>query len=259
MGRAKQIIVKTIPSNIANDFVKKNHYSGKVAVTSTLHLGCFLDNKLHGVLSFGGSIDKRKVLPLVLDSGWNDYLELNRMAFDNYLPKNSESRCISVAIMLLKKNAPHIKWILSYADACQCGDGAIYRASGFVLTQIKKNSTMWITNTGEVVAELMVRQVWNNSSRKKLGFNLGESWTDYAKRTGAKKLQGYQLRYIYLIDKSCKLNIPTIPFCKISEMGIGMYKGKLKQQADIPHLGEDFVTNEKGEFESTDPLKFIKL
>lgn len=37
-------------------------------------------------------------------------------------------------------------------------------------------------------------------------------------------------------------------------MELGMYKGKLKQAA-IPHLGEGFVTNEKGEFESTEPLK----
>jgi len=30
MGRAKEIIVKVIPSNIAIPFVKANHYSGKV-------------------------------------------------------------------------------------------------------------------------------------------------------------------------------------------------------------------------------------
>jgi hypothetical protein len=49
MGRAKEIIVKVIPSKIANEFVKKHHYTGKVVPNSTLHFGCFLDNKLHGV------------------------------------------------------------------------------------------------------------------------------------------------------------------------------------------------------------------
>lgn len=29
MGRAKEIIVKVIPSQIANPFIKKHHYSGK--------------------------------------------------------------------------------------------------------------------------------------------------------------------------------------------------------------------------------------
>ena len=66
-------------------------------------------------------MDKRKVINLVVDENgksvkWNDMLELNRMAFDDYLPKNSESHCISIALRLIKKNAPQIKWILSFAD-----------------------------------------------------------------------------------------------------------------------------------------------
>ena len=63
MGRAKDIIVKVIPSNIANEFIKKYHYSGKVVQNSKLHFGCFLDGELHGVMSYGSPLDKRKVLP----------------------------------------------------------------------------------------------------------------------------------------------------------------------------------------------------
>lgn len=108
MGRAKDIIVKVIPAKIANEFVKKHHYSGKVVQNSNLHFGAFLDEGLHGVMSFGSPLDKRKVLPLVKTDEdksclWNEMLELNRMAFDDYLPKNSESRCIAIAIKLIKK------------------------------------------------------------------------------------------------------------------------------------------------------------
>ena len=39
------------------------------------------------------------------------------------------------------------------------------------------------------------------------------------------KLNGFQLRYIYLIDKTCKITVPILPFSKIDEMGAGMYKG----------------------------------
>ena len=112
MGRAKEIIVKVIPSKVAVPFVKLNHYSGTVSNTSSLHFGCFLDDKLHGVMSFGSPMDKSKVIGLVQPSLWNEMLELNRMAFDDYLPKYSESRCFSIAVKLIKKNAPHIKWIL---------------------------------------------------------------------------------------------------------------------------------------------------
>ena len=133
MGRAKEIILKVIPSDAANEFVKKHHYSGKFCMNSQLHFGCFLDKKLGGVMSYGCPIDKRKVIGIVKGTKWNEFLELNRMAFSDLLPKYSESRCIAISVKLLKKNAPHIKWVLSFADGTQCGDGTIYRASGFKL------------------------------------------------------------------------------------------------------------------------------
>ena len=211
MGRAKEIIVKVIKSKTANDFVKRHHYSGKVVYMSNLHFGCFLDGKLHGVMSYGSPMDKRNVLPLV-DSGikdlnkrWNEMLELNRMAFDDYLPKYSESRCIAISIRLIKKNAPQIKWLLSYSDATQCGDGTIYRASGFKLTQINKNGTIYKLANGQIVAKR------------------GDSKYNF---TGAKPLKGFQNRYIYLIDKKLKINVPIIPFNEIDKRGAGMYKGK---------------------------------
>ena len=207
MGRAKEIIVKVIPTSQANAFVKKHHYSGKVVMNSVLHFGAFLDGKLHGVMSYGNPIDKRNVLPFVRGTKWNEMLELNRMAFDDYLPKNSESRCIAISIRLIKKNAPHIKWILSFSDGTQCGDGTIYRASGFSLCGINKNSTIYRLPNGETIAKH------------------GTSKRDF---TGAKKLEGFQLRYLYFIDKKAKenLTLPIIPFSKIYEIGAGMYKGE---------------------------------
>ena len=139
MGRAKEITMKVIPSSIANPFIKAHHYSGKVVNNSKLHFGVFLDGQLHGVMSYGPSLDKSKIIGLVEGTGWNEFLELNRMAFDSVLPRNSESRAISMSIKLLKKYAPQVKWIISFADACSCGDGTIYRASNFVLTGIKEN------------------------------------------------------------------------------------------------------------------------
>ena len=46
------------------------------------------------------------------------------------------------------------------------------------------------------------------------------------RKMGAEPLPGYQLRYIYLIDKEAKLAVPSIPFEKIKELGAGMYRGQ---------------------------------
>ena len=115
MGRAKEITVAVIPAKIANDFIKRVHYSGKVVPNSQVHFGAFLAGDLHGVMSFGPSTDKSKLIGLVEGTGWNEFTELNRLAFDDQLPRNSESRAISIAIRLFKKNAPQVKWIISFA------------------------------------------------------------------------------------------------------------------------------------------------
>lgn len=234
MGRAKEIIVKVIPANIANPFIKRVHYSGKVVNNSKLHFGVFIDGNLHGVMSFGPSLDKSKIIGLVSDTKWNEFLELNRMAFDDALPPNSESRAISIAIRLLKKYAPQVKWIISFADGCSCGDGTIYRASGFVLTNIKENFNLCELPNGDKIHKMTLESN-PTEPRKELGgksyyqiTNGKFAFEKYVSSVGGKVLKGYQFRYIYFIDKSYKekLTVPIIPFTEIDKIGAGMYKGE---------------------------------
>jgi len=256
MGRAKEIVVKVIPAKIANEFVKKHHYSGKVVQNSSLHFGCFLDSKLHGVMSYGSPLDKSKILGIVCNTGWNEMLELNRMAFDEYLPKYSESRCISVSVKLIKKNAPQIKWILSFSDGTQCGDGTIYRASGFVLTNIVTNKNTCKLPNGEVVHKMTLESS-PTSPRKELN---GKSYyqltggkydfTKYVNEVNGIVLIGYQFRYVLIIDKTCKITVPILPFSKIDEMGAGMYKGQRvslqeRKQAQEVHQVEQLASSQK--------------
>lgn len=232
MGKVKDIVVKVIPANIANAFVRAHHYSGKVVPNSTLHFGAFLDGLLHGVMSYGASMDKRKTIGLVDGTGWNDFLELNRMAFDDYLPRNSESYCIGVSLRLIKKNAPHIKWVISFADGTQCGDGTIYRASNFVLTGIKKNTTIIMLPNGKTISGLTMTAHPDSVEIRDACAYIGVPFRRYSlsewTKMGARKMNGYQLRYVYFVDKSyaSRLTAPVIPFSRIDELGAGMYRGE---------------------------------
>jgi len=231
MPTAKDIVIKSIAATDARRIIKRLHYSGKVVNNSVLHFGVFLNNKCEGVMSYGSPLDKRKVLSLVDGTGWNEMFELNRMAFSEKLPRNSESRALAVSFRLIKKHYSHIKWILSFSDAAQCGDGAIYRASGFVLTKITKNNQIIEFPDGLRETRLVLtdaRRPRRLEIAKKYGLKVGgasslKPFIDI----GAKPIDGYQLRYIYFIDKNYKqkLTVPIIPFSKIDEMGAGMYKG----------------------------------
>lgn len=238
MDRVKEIIIKVIPASIANDFVKRHHYSGKVVPNSNLHFGAFLDGKLHGVMSYGNSMVKAKTMQLVEGTGWNEFLELNRMAFDDFLPRNSESYCIAKSLKLIKKNAPHIKWVISFADGSQCGDGTIYRAANFILTGIHENKSIIQLPSGQRVCNVLISAHPDAQEIKKECAYLGIPFKRYTCsdwiKWGGQYVKGFQLRYVYFIDKSYRqrLNVPEIPFSKIDEMGAGMYKGENVTRAE---------------------------
>ena len=129
---------------------------------------------------------------------------------DDYLPKYSESRCIAISIKLIKKNAPQIKWIISFADGTQCGDGTIYRASGFKLVGIVDNTALRMNpKTGEAMHVIQAHHLKMSSEFR--------SW---------KPFKGKQLKYIYLIDKNMVITKEVLPFTEIDKQGAGMYKGE---------------------------------
>lgn len=228
---ALEIEVKPIPKGKADEVVKKHHYSGKVVQNSQLCFGVWYKGVLMGAMQFGPPTDKRKILPLVKDTEWNGMMELNRMAFSDHLPRFSESRAISLAFKWMKKNAPHIKWVVSFADGTQCGHGTIYQASNFKLTQIKENSRLVELPNGERIHVLSmdVSQGGNKYSAdmKKNGYTSVKKYLDDY-HSGWKPLVGYMYRYIYFLDKKSEQNYTGqfIPFSKIKELGIQMVKGE---------------------------------
>jgi hypothetical protein len=259
VGDAKNIIVKPISSKDANRIIKELHYSGKVVNNSQLHLGVFRGDRCGGAMQFGPSLDKRKIVGLVSGTLWNEFLELNRLAFADWLPRNGESRAIAYAMRFIKKTYPWMKWIISFADGTQCGDGTIYRASGFYLTGLKVNNQIWEMPDGEgdqVFSRTSLtdgrskqqqQQAKNVLSRTTTKGNhileTGASSMKIYKEAGWKPKEGFQLRYIYFLDPTAKdrLTVPILPFSEIERRGAGMYKGiKRDKQAiggDHPHSG----------------------
>jgi len=255
MSKVKDIVIKLVPAATANAFVRRYHYSGKVVNNSRLHFGAFLGDRLHGVMSFGSPLDKRKVLGLVKGTRWNEMLELNRMAFDDALPKNSESRSLSVALRMIRKNAPHIKWVISFADGMQCGDGTIYRASGFLLTGFSSASMYELPedlakiNGGPIAHRLSLQCKTSTLSREIMRRTKGKNLTnsEYCNLLGMKIVPGYMLRYIYFLrpEERANLTVPILPFSEIEKRGAGMYRGE-KRVASIDGDAAGFQPEESG-------------
>jgi len=223
---AKEIIIKPIAKTEADKIVKKYHYSGKVVQNSNLNFGVFYKGLLLGAMQFGSPTDKRKMLPLVSGTDWHGMLELNRMAFSDALPRFAESRAIAMAFKWMKKNAPQIEWVISFADGTQCGHGTIYQASNFQLIQIKENDQLILLPNGDIKHKLSLRPELNKEMVKD-GYSSIQKWLN-EKQKGHKQLKGYMYKYIYFINPKAKERFTGqfIPFSKIDELNIGMYKGE---------------------------------
>lgn len=230
---AKDLELRPISSKVANELIKRIHYSGKVARNSQLHIGVYYHGGLHGAIQIGPPLDRSKLLPLVEGSRRENMAELNRMAFDDVLPRNSESRAISVLARMLRKRRPVLKWLVSFADATACGDGTIYRAAGMTLTSIRPNKSLLEMPDGHRVHEKSMRHA-PNLPRDWLG---GRSYFDmtggklskarFMEATGAVEAKGFQLRYILFLDKTWRerLTVPEIPYAEIAKRGAAMYRG----------------------------------
>jgi len=215
MSEVKKLVIKPIDSKSARKIVSIYHYSKKSTQNSQINLGVFLNEKIEGALQFGPSIDKRRMAQN-LKIRFNESLELNRMAFSDRLPKNSESRALGVSLRLLKKKYPHLKVIISFADACQCGDGTIYRASGFKLHSYKKNTSLLKLPTGSIVADKGL----NNKV-----LSGGQRGSSFAKANGATPISGFQMKYLYFFDKELEKRFKFIEFKDIPSH-VKMYKGQ---------------------------------
>lgn len=212
MSLKRHLRVAPISRSDSVRLCEEYHYSGKAYPKSQVHLGVFWKGDLEGVMAYGCPIDRRKVLGLVEGTQWHEMCELNRMAFSPCLPKNSESRALAVSFRLFKKHAPHIKWLLSYADGAQSGSGAIYRATGWVLTQKKKNGSLYVDHDGTVLSDIGIRT--GDRMQSKIASRIGRparSHKDFVD-AGLVKIDGYQYRYIKILDEACSLACDTLDY-----------------------------------------------
>jgi hypothetical protein len=123
--------IKEIDRNLANEIIKKNHYSKKVYNATYIHLGVFINSNLVGVLQYGYAMNPASCGSVVEGTQMDQYLELNRMWLSDEAERYSESRAIGASIKYIKGKYPKIKWIQSFADERCGGYGIVYQACSF--------------------------------------------------------------------------------------------------------------------------------
>lgn len=146
MIKNKNYYVKEIPKEEGAKIIKEFHYSHKNIGYSTLYLGVFSNetDTLKGCLSFGKCLNADATPPKILKgSNRNNMYELNRMVMSDDSPKLSESQAIGLCLKYIKRNYPHILYILSFSDGKEGNFGIIYQATNWTYLGYLKSSSFY--------------------------------------------------------------------------------------------------------------------
>jgi len=203
--------VRSIGRTLANEIIKKNHYSGTVALGTKVSLGIYVDEILYGVMQLGKGVNPSGTAKSVEGSKNDQYLELNRLWISDELGYNSESKAIGLMFKWLKKNMPEIKWLISFADGIEGNAGTIYQATNWIYTGYNTTGGLWITKEGKKMHQLTASEGLPNAKRDTLESKWG---------TPLYRVAGGQFKYFYFLDKKWRKRLihKSLPYPKADSM-----------------------------------------
>lgn len=140
-----QMIVKTIDCDLARQIIATFHYSKTFPDSTIFTYGAYLNGRLIGVVCYGMGGCKEQYTAIMPDIENGTYLELTRLWVAYQMPKNSESKIISMSLKLLP---PQYKVILSFADEMQGHCGIIYQATNWYYLGCNNGNTVYLDKDG---------------------------------------------------------------------------------------------------------------
>ena len=136
---ASKVIVRKIDKTTAEDMIVKYHYSHKWSLCQVVY-GIFyitdkpsqffnaIEEKLIGCVVFSQPAGRSAAASISDLIKVDECMELIRLFIHDGFGKNIESFCIAQSMKLLKRDFPHIKCVITYADGEQNHRGIIYQA-----------------------------------------------------------------------------------------------------------------------------------
>ena len=187
------MIIKPLHKITAAEFVADRHYSAVMPRLTKHYLGCFVKDKLVGVITFGWGTrpthTKQKLFP---DLDTKNYLEIGKMCMDDSMPRNSETQLLSKAISWLKNNTD-IKYVYTWADGIVGKPGYVYQAANFLYGGFSITDT-YVTKAGEKVHPRTIQSQLPNEEGLKYGHRPNPKQLI---ELGLSRVKGKQFRYIF--------------------------------------------------------------
>jgi hypothetical protein len=181
----------------ASEFVADRHYSAVMPRLTKYYLGCFVEEEMVGVITFGwGTRPKHTIQALFPELDTKDYYEIGKMCMDDAMPRNSESQLLSLSVKWLKENT-NIKYLFTWADGIVGKPGYVYQAANFLYGG-HSITDIYVTEKGEKVHPRTIQGILPNEEGLKCGHRPN---FEQLKELKLSRVKGKQFRYIYPMSK----------------------------------------------------------
>jgi hypothetical protein len=180
------MILKKASAKAVRYAIMNWHYSKSVPMVQVAYAVFNDKDEWCGVICYSIGANNNIAKPYKLNQG--EVIELVRVALNG--KQESTSKALSISLKLIKKDAPLVKLIVSYADTEQGHAGTIYQATNWYFTDTKTDGMDKVIFNGKVTHKKTVNS--------RIGTTKG---LEIVKGTAKHK-------YIYPLDKS------LIPLCK---------------------------------------------
>lgn len=124
----EQTMVLKRASHKAMQHACRNYHYSKTMPAGAMGYSVFEEGQWCGVVMFGRGANKYIARPYNLVQG--EVIELVRVALNG--KQSSTSKAVSIALKLIKRDAPLAKLVVSYADLDQGHLGTIYQATNWI-------------------------------------------------------------------------------------------------------------------------------
>lgn len=240
----KDFKITPVDKNTAYDLIRSTHYSKVMPRLSKHYLGCFLEDRMVGVVTLGwGTQPKGTINKLFTGLGSKDYYEIGKMCMLEEMEKNSESQMLSAVVKWIKKNCPEKKFLFTWADGIVGKVGYVYQSfnffyGGYIWTDI------YITRKGEKIHPRTSKKLCDENAKMVGKEKVFWLTYDFMKIKGIKRIKGKQFRYIMPLNNRAKKLLKKSNFT----WGIDYPKDSDLMWKEMVGKGEYVKTNKIPEF-----------
>ena len=198
-----KLLVAPCSHKAAKYAVMNWHYSKCMPVGKLVKYGVWEDGDFIGVVIFGRGATHHLGTRYGLSNTQN--CELCRIALKTH--KTTVSKIVKISLLLLRKNSPYLRLVVSFADTGENHVGAIYQAGNWLYTGDTGRQKFALVN-GKIVHPRTV-SIWVKSGKVKQRSDIKHI------KTAAKH------RYLYPLDKTMRKQIELLrqpyPKCPVGE------------------------------------------